>query len=115
MNSRWRLAVMIALIVGAAGSGLVAAHAAGFGPAAPFAASAAKKQEPTPTAKPPHTSIAASIELMATPDELICDGEHSSHIQVHLRDADGHDVDDGTPVYFQINGRTGSLQPGVAT
>ena len=47
---------------------------------------------------------------MATPDELICDGEHSSHIQVHLRDADGHDVDDGTPVYFQINGRTGSLQ-----
>ena len=78
MNDRWRFVAMLVLALGAAGFGLAGAHAAGFGGGSPSAASAAKKPPPsaTPTAGP--RLPAASIELMATPDEIICDGAHST-------------------------------------
>jgi hypothetical protein len=109
--------VMLALTAGA--FGLAAVHAAGIGgsklPLIQFGAGTAIPTPPPTFTPTPGAGPAASIELMPDPDEIVCDGAHSSRITAHVRDALGASVNDGTPVYFSVTGRAGIASPSGAT
>jgi len=71
--------------------------------------------DPTECPTPPGGTAPFSIELSARPDEIICDGTHTSRILVKVRSALGSAVPDGTPVYFATSGRPALLGWRVAT
>jgi hypothetical protein len=108
---------MLALTAGA--FGLAGVHAAGLGggklPLIHFGVGTATATPPPTFTPTPGAGPAASIELMPDPDEIVCDGVHSSRITVHVRDALGASVNNGTPVYFSVTGRPGVADPSVAT
>jgi hypothetical protein len=123
MTAKIMAAVVILIFAGALGLGLVGADAAGFGgaPRLPLlngGTNAIPTDTPAATATPTRTpvppfSAAQSVELATLPDEIVCDGLHTSAVRVRLSDGNGKPVRDGTPVYFSTLGRPGFTSPPV--
>ena len=66
---------------------------------------AAPSVNPKRTAEP-----AATVELSADPQSLICDGKRASTVTARLLDEAGQPVEDGTPVHFSVQA-LGSADP----
>ncbi len=118
MSMPGRIVAIGLLLVGAAVFGLVGANAAGIthlrtssalAGIVPATATPTAAATPQKNAGPP-----ASVELMPLPDEIICDGQQASRLQVRVRDAVGSFVNEGTPVDFTGIGG-GSVSASVAT
>lgn len=64
-----------------------------------------------PSISPQRTaSPAATVELSADPQSLVCDGKRASTVTARLLDEAGQPVEDGTPVHFSVQA-LGSADP----
>ena len=64
-----------------------------------------------PSISPQRTaSPAATVELSADPQSLVCDGKRASTVTARLLDEVGQPVEDGTPVHFSVQA-LGSADP----
>lgn len=126
MIAKSRVAAMVLVTLGALALGLLGADAAGLdtgGRRLPLVNGGANAQVPPPTNTPTATATSTpvpplggtSIELLTLPDEIVCDGLHTTRLRVRLLDGSGRAVKDGTPVYFSTLQRPGFVDPPIAT
>ncbi len=115
MNRTIALLVVGLLALGALEFGLLGAHAAGFGTSLPPIVNrgvlpATVTATPTRTATAEHfitvtptpkvVGRPASIQITPDPIAIVCDGAQFGKLHVHVTDANGNAVADGTTVYF---------------